>query len=119
MAAEYTVAINGQEFCYTPRPEDGTYRFQIDGRAYGFRQWTWGEKNRVTDAATIVDTSSGRLRLDIGRFNELMLLASLVDTEPAMSITLDTLRGLHPVLGDTLLSIAYWVNELPASEKKT
>jgi hypothetical protein len=119
MSAEYTITINAQEFCYTPWPADGTYRFQVNGCAYRFRQWTWGEKNRVTDASTVIDATSGRLRLDIARFNELMLVTSLVETEPAMPITLDALHQLNPVLGDTLLAIAYWVNELPVAEKKT
>ena len=110
MAAEYTATINDQELCYRRHPVDGTYTFQVNGCSYRFRQWTWGEKNRVTDAATVVDAGSGRLRLDIARFNELMLVTSLVETEPAMPITLDALHKLHPVVGVTLLAIAYWVN---------
>ena len=119
MSAEYMATINDQELCYILHPVDGTYLFQVNGCAYRFRQWTWGEKNRVTNAATVIDTTSGRLRLDIARFNELMLVTSLVETEPAMPITLDALHQLNPVLGDTLLAIAYWVNELPVAEKKT
>jgi hypothetical protein len=119
MSPAYTATINDQELYYIPHPVDGTYTFQVNGCSYRFRQWTWGEKNRVTDAATVIDAVSGRLRLDIARFNELMLATSLVETEPAMPITLDALHQLHPVLGDTLLAIAYWVNELPVTEKKT
>jgi hypothetical protein len=117
-AESYTARIDGQEYRYTLRLEDDTYLFQLDGGCYRFRQWTWGEKNRVIDAATIADPASGRLRVDIARFNELMLATTLVEADAITAITPEALRQLNPVLGDTLLSVAYWVNELPAAEKK-
>ena len=119
MSEDQLACIGGQEYPYAVRPEDGTYLFRVDGDRYRFRQWTWGEKNRVTDAATTVDADSGRLRVDIARFNELMLAATLVEAETVSPITPAALRELNPVLGDALLEIAYWVNELPATEKKT
>ena len=117
-AESYTAHIDGQEYHYTLRLEDGTYLFQFDGGCCRFRQWTWGEKNRVVDAATIADPASGRLRVDIARFNELMLATTLVEADAITAITPEALRQLNPVLGDTLLSVAYWANELPAAEKK-
>jgi hypothetical protein len=119
MSEYQTASIDGQEYRYTLRPEDGTYLFQVNGDRYRFRQWTWGEKNRVTDAATTVDADSARLRVDIARFNELMLATSLVEADAVAPITPAALRELNPVLGDTLLAIAYWINELPATEKKS
>ena len=119
MSDDRIAAIDGREYRYLIRPEDGTYLFQVDGGSYRFRQWTWGEKNRVTDAATDVDPATGRLHVDIARFNELMLATSLVEADSLAPITPAALRQLNPVLGDTLLAIAYWVNELPATEKKT
>ena len=118
MTDEQTVLIDGREYRYSVHPEDGTYAFVVDGGKYRFRQWTWGEKNRITDAAT-AELDSGQLRVDIARFNELMLATSLVEAEGMPSITPAALRDLNPVLGDTLLAIAFWVNELPAAEKKT
>jgi hypothetical protein len=107
-----TASIDGRDYAYSVDAEDGSYRFDIDGRSFCFRQWTWGDKNLVTDAATTTDPSSGRLRLNIARFNELMLASTLIGVTP------ESLRGLNPVLGDTLLAIACWVNELRDSEKK-
>jgi hypothetical protein len=77
-----------------------------------------GRKNRVTDAAAATDPASGRLRVNIARFNELMLATSLTEADSLASVEPAALRALNPVLGDTLLSIAYWVNELPDAEKK-
>ena len=111
--------IDGQEFDYTLYPEDATHLFQVDNGQYRFRQWTWGEKNRVIDASVVTDTAGNRLRLDIARFNELMLATSLVQADTITPINSEALRQLNPVLGDALLSIAYWVNELPSTEKKT
>ena len=119
MTDEQTVLIDGREYRYSVYPEDGTYAVVVDGGEYRFRQWTWGEKNRITDAAAVADLDSGQLRVDIARFNELMLATSLVAAAGMPSITPAALRDLNPVLGDTLLAIAFWVNELPAAEKKT
>jgi len=118
--SEHQIAhIDGCEYLYTVRPDDGTYVFVVGGDEYRFRQWTWGEKNRVTDAAAVADPESGLLRVDIARFNELMLATSLVVADTIPSITPAALRDLNPVLGDALLAVALWVNELPAAEKKT
>src|SRR5215210_7956793 len=114
-----TAQLDGRAYRYAVRPEDGTYVFEVDGGCYRFRQWTWGEKNRVTDAAAIADPDTGVVRVDIARFNELMLATSLVEADDLPSITPAHLRDLNPVLGDALLTIAFWVNELPAEEKKT
>jgi hypothetical protein len=119
MSDQQTARIDGRDYRYTVRPEDNTYVFEVDGGGYRFRQWTWGEKNCVTDAATAVDPDSGLLRVDIARFNELMLATSLVEAETIPSITPAALRNLNPVLGDALLAIAFWINELPMAEKKT
>ena len=111
--------VRGQEYPYDLRPEDGTYRFEIDGASYRFRQWMWGEKNRVIDAATVTEPADGSLRIDLARFHELMLATSLVEADGLDVVTPEALRQLNPVLGDTLLNIAYWVNELPAKKKKS
>jgi hypothetical protein len=119
MAEQQVAYIDGQEYSYTRQPEDGAYLFQVNGAYYRFRQWTWGEKNRVTDASVVFDRASGRMRIDIARFNELLLMTCLVEAETLAVITPETLRQLNPVLGDTLLAIAYWISELPESEKKS
>jgi hypothetical protein len=115
MSDDLVAPIDGREYPYSV-DIDGSYCFSVDGQRYRFRQWTWGEKNRVTDASTALDPASGRLRVNIARFNELLLGTCLVSG--LESVTPAALRGLNPVLGDTLLSIAYWVNELPDSAKK-
>jgi len=107
-----TATIDGEALSYSFNA-DGSYVFQVGVEAYRFRQWTWGEKNRVVDASTTLDVETGRLRVDIARFNELMLATCLVPAaEP------ERLRELNPVLGDRLLAIAYWVNEVPIQDKK-
>ena len=113
------IVIDGRDFAYSLRPADGTYEFHISGGTYRFRQWTWGEKNRVTDASTVLDPDTGRLRIDIALFNELLLASTLVESDALASITPESVRELNPVLGDTLLSLAYWVNEVPVEDKKS
>ncbi len=117
MTEGQTARIRDREYPYTLRPEDGVYVFEIDGARYRFRQWLWGEKNRVIDAATVTE-AGGSVRVDLARFNELMLATSLVDADGLKTVTPQALRQLNPVLGDTLLALAYWVNELPPEKKK-
>jgi hypothetical protein len=119
MSESHRVVIDGQEYRYSLRPEDNTYLFHLAAGDYRFRQWTWGEKNQVIDAAMFTEANGGPMRLDIARFNELMLATSLVEAAGLADITPARLRQLNPVLGDTLLAIACWVNELPVAEKKT
>jgi hypothetical protein len=113
-----TITIDGQDLAYDLRPGDGLYDFQVAGATYCFRQWTWGEKNCVVDASTTLDPDTGQLRIDVAAFNELMLATSLVRSDAIAPITPEALRGLNPLLGDTLLAIAYWVNEVPVDDKK-
>jgi hypothetical protein len=108
-----TATIDGEALPYSVNAADGSYAFQVGGETYRFRQWTWGEKNRVVDASTTLDVETGRLRVDIARFNELMLATCLV---PACAP--EALRELNPVLGDRLLAVAYWVSEVPVQDKK-
>lgn len=119
MSANGIAHVEDREVPFTLRSEDGTYVFEVDGGHYRFRQWTWGEKNRVIDAATITDPADGRLRVDVARLNELMLAASMVEAAGMEAVTPSALGQLNPVLGDVLLALAYWVNELPAGKKKT
>jgi len=118
MSDDLVASIDGREYVYSVAIDDGSYCFSVDGACYRFRQWTWGEKNRVTDAATATDPATAHLRVNVALFNELMLARCLVSADGLESVTPAALRALNPVLGDTLLSIAYWVNELPDSAKK-
>ena len=113
-----TARINGEDYRFTAEA-DGTFRFEVDGGRHRFRQWTWGEKNRVIDASTIADPATGQPRVDIACLNESMLAATLVEADAISPIDRDALSRLNPTLGDRLLSIAYWVNELSDAEKKT
>ena len=118
MSDELRACIDGREYAYCVDIDDGGYCFDVDGHGYRFRQWTWGEKNRVTDASTGTDPATGQLRVNVARFNELMLATCLTRADTLETVTPAALRALNPVLGDTLLSIAYWVTELPDSAKK-
>ena len=111
-----TLAIDGEDDTYTYDAEAKVHRFEIDGQAYGFKRWTWGEKNRVVSESISLHPTTGQFKIDTGLFNELMLGAVL--SEAPFEVTLSNLRELDPVLGDQLLRIAQWVNEISDAEKK-
>src|SRR5262249_3065515 len=91
------VTIDDQELHYELQPAIGVYDFQVAGGTYRFRQWSWGEKNRVVEASTTVDDRTGHLRIDIATFNELMLATCLVRGDALSSVTPESLRDLNPV----------------------
>jgi len=113
---EETIIVDGKKFSYIYDPKTDTYKFKLPGGNHAFAPWTWGEKNQVTNECTKIDPVIGKVELDVACFSEKMLLATL--KEAPFEITLENLRNLPASLGDTLLSVAYWVNGLSAREKK-
>lgn len=112
-----TLTIDGADHNYTYDAQAKVYQFEIDGQVYSFKRWTWGEKNRIVSESISLDPAMGQFQVNTGLFNELMLAAVL--KEAPFEVTLSNLRELDPVLGDQLLRIAQWVNEISDVEKKS
>lgn len=60
------IKVDGESFTYV----------HTDGKEYSFKKWTWGEKNKVTQASMKL-LPDGTFYLDPMEFNLNMLLATL------------------------------------------
>jgi len=87
---------------------------QIDGREYGFRKWTWGEKNKTTDKCSKIGPQ-GQTMFDTAEFNLSLLLATL--KKAPFEINSETIQK-HPdsILIDKLLRVTTKLNILSSVE---
>jgi hypothetical protein len=93
----------------------------INNDVFKLGMWSWGEKNRVTDQSVQFDPDSGQLKMDLQRFNESLLLATVKQAHIAgKPVTVDAnfLGNLDAAAGDILLQSAQEINEITEQEKK-
>ena len=100
---------------FDPRTE--MYELALGQDRYRFREWTWGEKNDISNRSVVYDPAGDGFRVNVATFNEGMLQATLV--EAPFEVTLENLRRLPASQGDALLGAAQWVSRLAATEKKS
>ncbi|MGD2088496.1 MAG: hypothetical protein PVH61_20130 [Candidatus Aminicenantes bacterium] len=101
--------------------DDSTYDLNINNDVFKLGMWSWGEKNRVTDQSVQFDPDSGQLKMDLQRFNESLLLATVKQAHIAgKPVTVDAnfLGNLDAAAGDILLQSAQEINEITEQEKK-
>jgi len=83
---------------------------RIDGQEYGFRKWTWGEKNKTTSQCSRLGPN-GETIFDSGEFNIRLLLATL--KKAPFKIDRQTIENYpDSVLIDKLLQITTKLNLL-------
>ena len=61
---------------YTLKKEGEFYTTEILGTKFGFRKWTWGEKNSLTSECSHIDQFSV-IRFDTPHFNEQLFLKTV------------------------------------------
>jgi len=70
---------------FLPYTKDGNlYVFELNGKSYGFKKLTWGEKNRVMKISQTI-THDGQLQFDMAEFNTNLVLATLKKAPFAIS----------------------------------
>ena len=84
----------------------------IDGQDYGFRKWTWGEKNDLSSKCTRVNFMTGASEFDNKYFNEQMFLATVRKKADGKftNFTLEELRTSDSQLIDMLFKISQELN---------
>jgi len=98
-----------------------TYKLQIEGdyatteilgKKYGFRKWTWGEKNALNSECSSVNPMTGGISYDQSRFNEQLLLKTVVkfEKEQPVPFTVEEIRALDGQLGERLYQITAKLN---------
>jgi len=83
----------------------------INGQEYGFRKWTWGEKNTLSSRCMRTDPMSGVPQFDSAEFN-MQLLLSTLKLAPFQVTREELTRHPDAILVDKLLQITQKLNIL-------
>jgi hypothetical protein len=100
---------------YKLDPEGGLYVTEIpsgSGRQYGFKKWTWGEKNALTAECVIMNPVAGFTNMDVTKFNEQLVVRTAFKKIDGKfdPITVDELRAMDAQLGERLSRITQSIN---------
>ena len=91
------------------KKEGNLWIWENEGKEYGIRKWTWGEKNTVVSISTRLGPD-GQERFDVGKFNINMILATL--KKAPFTIDEQTLSQQDPKIIDQILNITTELNLL-------
>jgi len=91
------------------KKEGNLWIWEHEGKEYGIRKWTWGEKNRVMSISTTL-RGDGEERFDVAKFNINMLLATL--KKAPFAINKESLEQQDPLLIDQIFNISSKLNLL-------
>lgn len=85
------------------------YVGKIDGKEFGFKKLTWGEKNKVLSISQKINPQTGQLMFDMEMFNINLLLATV--KKAPFNISKEGFENYPDAkLIDKLLSIATQMN---------
>jgi hypothetical protein len=110
-----TITIWGKDFSHRFDANEGVHIFENGTDSCQLKTWTFAEKGAATDSSIVLDETSGEFHVDTARFNEALLLASLVKAQvngKPLEINLASLQKLPVIIGDGLLNLAQLVNGL-------
>lgn len=85
---------------------------EIRGKTYGFRKWTWGEKNTLSNQATRLNPLSGLITYDSAHFNLHLILLTVskkVDGK-FVKFSEEEIKNLDGQLGERLFQITQKLN---------
>ena len=97
---------------YDLKREGDLWVTNVLGKRYGFRRWTWGEKNEVTAKITHVDQITNAVSYDSAAFN-LALFQLTVRKEvdgKFVPFTEEEIKTLEGPLGDRLFLLTQKLN---------
>jgi hypothetical protein len=82
------------------------------GQRYGFRRWTWGEKNALSAQCTILNPISGLLSYNSAQFNLGLILATVKKevNNVFVPLTSEEINSMDSRLGERLSQITQQLN---------
>ena len=82
------------------------------GVNFGFRKWTWGEKNALTSECSIVNPINGAISFNGTYFNEQLLIKTVFKKQDDKfePFTTEELRTIDGQLGERLFQITQKIN---------
>ena len=90
------------------------------GVSFGFRKWTWGEKNQLTSDCTVINPMLNSVTIDSIRFNEQLVLRTVNKKvgDAYVVLTLEELRAMDAQMGERLFRVTQEMNLISEVEAK-
>ena len=100
---------------YNLRKEDNLLVTEIpsgSGANFGFKKWTWGEKNAMTSECTIIDPLRGFVTIDSEKYNALLVAKTVFKKveDKYVPFTIEEVKALDAQLGERLFRITQTIN---------
>lgn len=102
---------------YTLRPEGDFLVTEVSGITFGFRKWTWGEKNALSTACATIHPS-GVVLFDNAKYNTGIIEKTVFKKEGDNFVPLssDEINKLDGKLGERLFRITRKLNIVESEE---
>ena len=97
---------------YKLEKEGDLYTTEILEHKFGFRKWTWGEKNALASECSHINPMNGMVSFDSSTFNEQLLLKTVfVEHDGKLEpYTIEEIRAMDGQLGERLFKISQQLN---------
>lgn len=92
--------------------KDNHWVTEVLGKNYGFRKWTWGEKNQASVESTNVDQITGIVNFNMAIFNLRLVKSTVFKEENGKFVEFseDEIKNLDGQLGERLFQITQKLN---------
>jgi hypothetical protein len=103
---------------YTFKKEGNFLVTEVLGLKFGFRKWTWGEKNTLSVQCSSLNQITGEVNFDSARFNTGLIEKTVYKFENDVykPMTTDEVNNLDGGLGDRLYQITQKINLVQSIE---
>jgi hypothetical protein len=90
------------------------------GQFFGFKKWSWGEKNTLLDDCTVVNPMNGMASVDTTKFNEGLIVKTVFKNVDGKFVpfTIEEVRTLDAQLGERLFRITQNMNLVSEIESR-
>jgi hypothetical protein len=97
---------------YTFSKEGDFWVTEVLGKKFGFRKWTWGEKNALSVQCSSVNQLNGEVNFDNIKFNTGLMEKTVYKNDDGIfkSMSTDEINSLEGGLGDRLYQITQKLN---------
>jgi len=100
---------------YNLQKEGNLYTAEVpsgSGAIFGFRKWSWGEKNALSAECTTMNPLSGFITFDSTRYNEMLVVKTVNKkvNELFTPLTIGEVQSLDGQLGERLFRITQAIN---------
>lgn len=100
---------------YELKKEGELYTTEIpsgSGLYFGFRKWSWGDKNALTSECSVINEIVGSVNFNSVHFNEQLLVRTVYkyEADKFVPLTIAEVREMDGQLGERLFQITQKLN---------